>query len=81
MSLKTANYLTIEAVEIHRGYGSESITIPQGTFVKPIEFCYVPKHVRDDMFNHNVYNKDTHIYCYSSYGMYPILRTKIREVN
>lgn len=53
-------------------------TIPAGTFVRPIEYQYVPKHVKeDDRWTRN-FNPETEIYCHTSYGMVPVPRKSIR---
>lgn len=57
----------------------ESKVMPAGTFLRPVELCYVPKHVVDDS-RWSRYDKINDIFCYSSYGFIPIPRKLIRQV-
>jgi hypothetical protein len=58
---------------------SEHKTLKEGTFVKPIEPQYVPKHVKDDPLR-RVYDGTKDTYCYTPYGIFPVPRKSIREV-
>lgn len=73
---RSQNFITQESHSFAQGMYDTKI-IPAGTFVRPIEYCYVPKHVKDDpRWRH--FDQKTEIFCYCSYGMVPILREKIR---
>ena len=71
------DYITIQ--EIKCGDWSSSVTIPVGTFVKPIEAWNLPRHIKvSDDFKR--YNKETHIYVYCSYGFFCVERDAIGSV-
>lgn len=74
----TPNYMTTEDIRLVADWQDEFI-IPAGTFVKPVDLVYVPKHVVDSKYNMH-YNKDEDQFCYSSYGMHIIPNKFIRKV-
>ncbi len=74
--MRTHDCVTTEEIRIHV-LPADTLVIPAGTFVKPIEFHYLPVHVKD---NHKSINKLTEVICYTRYGMIRIDRSKIRRV-
>lgn len=57
------------------GFGN-TINIPSGSFVKPIEDRWVPKHILDDPYRQRQPNE---IYCYTRFGIYPIPKDALEE--
>ncbi len=49
-----------------------------GTFVRPIDLKYVPKHITDDE-RWKYFDKNTDVFCYYSGGIVPIPKALIRE--
>lgn len=74
---RAPNYQITESHTCHSG-PTDTITLPEGSFVRPIELHYVPKHVIEDPQN-RYFNKTTEIFCYCHYGILPIPRRIIRE--
>lgn len=57
----------------------DSKVLKVGSFVKPIDLYYVPKHCfnsRASMY----YDSKRDVFCYTSFGIIPIPKTKIREI-
>lgn len=74
---RTPNYILTEEHTYSLGV-SDYRTLEAGTFVRPIELHYVPKHITEDR-SHREFNKETQIYCYCRYGIVAIPRKIIRE--
>ncbi len=74
---RTPNYIISEAHSYHVG-STDTRTLEAGTFVRPIELPYVPKHVTENPQN-RCFNKETDIYCYCRFGIIPIPRKIVRE--
>lgn len=75
--MKVPEYVLSEDHRIVMPIGHEDITIPAGTFVKPIDKYYVPAHIRNE--RPGIYIAPWEVFCYSRYGIYPIPKSKIRE--
>lgn len=78
--VRTPNYVLSEPF-IYSVYGHgpmDSRTLEAGTFVRPIELYYVPKHVTEDPQNRG-FDKAKEVYCYCHFGIIPIPRKIIRE--
>lgn len=73
--IRTPNYVLSEAHYHHVG-PMDARTLPAGTFVRPIELCYVPKHVTEA---NREFDKEKEVYCYCRYGILPIPKSIIRE--
>ena len=56
----------------------DSKTLEAGTFVRPIELCYVPKHVLEDKRWRGI--GPDFVFAYTRYGIIPILKSRIKEV-
>lgn len=57
---------------------TDTKTLPAGSFVKPIELVYVPKHVvEQDRWRG--FNKAKDVFCYTRLGIVSIPRKIIRE--
>lgn len=74
--LPTPNYVLMEDVKIH-GSGDPQ-TLPAGTFIRPIDIRWVPKHIKDDNL---WFNEKKQVYCYTSLGIIPISLDVIRRAS
>ncbi len=73
---RTPNYILSEPVSFAHG-AYDVKTMAAGTFVRPIEYHYVPKHVKEDeRWKH--FDKLTEVFCHCSYGTVPVPRKSIR---
>ncbi len=54
-----------------------SFVIAAGTFLRPIDFYYVPRHIREE---NKFFNKETEVYCYCYYGILVFPKEVIRKV-
>jgi hypothetical protein len=77
MSERTPNFVTNEPIDINYGKYDTKV-IPVGSFVRPIEYQYVPKHILDDK-RWERFDKETEIFVFTRYGFVPVKRTSIRE--
>lgn len=73
-SLPTPNYIIIQDISLGRGAWSDKI-LKAGSFVRPIDVRYVPKHVLEQ---HVYYNPNFEIFCYTRYGIVPIAKNLMR---
>jgi hypothetical protein len=74
----TPNFAVKEEVKISMGL-YDHITLEAGTFVRPIELKYIPKHVIEDKrWSH--FNNEKEVFCYTPKGILPIDRTKVIKV-
>jgi hypothetical protein len=76
--VKTANWVIEEDVVISFSIQDHK-TVPKGSFVTPVSFEYVPKHVKDDIY-WKPFRKETEVFCYTRYGFIKIEKSKLREV-
>ena len=71
MSLATPNYLTTASINILDGSGGTQ-TLPVGSFVRPIDPYYLPKHIKEKAsgtgFTWGV-NLGTHSWYFTHYGI------------
>lgn len=56
---------------------NDEAALPKGSYVVPIKVQYIPKHVLNA---YPFFNKDMSTFCYTKYGIIPILRSYIDEV-
>lgn len=76
---RTPNYVLCAPFTYWVNNGRDTRTLPEGCFVRPIKLEYVPDHIRDKdgvLF----FDPETHVYCYTHFGIVPIQRSIIREV-
>lgn len=59
--------------------GSESIILTAGSHVKPMNYYYVPKHIKDDD-RYRWFDKNTQVFCYCYMGIIALPRHIIEEV-
>lgn len=75
-SVKVQDYVVYEEHKIMITF-HDVITLPPMTFVKPVELCYVPKHVQERWKDKFDPKKD--VFCYCRLGFLPIPRSVIKE--
>lgn len=83
--MKTPNYVLIEDVQVNLGVASggwnmpaDYKVLPAGSFVRPINYDYVPKHVLEDPKWKN-FNSEKEIFCYTKLGFIAIEKKMLRE--
>ncbi len=70
MTVRTPNYRLLEAHTVSNGPHDQRL-LPAGSYVRPIELRYVPKHVIDDS-RWTWFDGDIEVFCYCSLGIIPI---------
>lgn len=79
MSLPTPNYCLVSEYRIVQGAAVvDAKILPAGTFVRPIDYYYVPLHVREDK-RWAFFDRDKEVFCFTRWGIVPIPRDLIRE--
>lgn len=75
--MKTPDYVLME--DYNTGdYSSEKI-LPAGSFVRPIDYYYLPAHIKESASKS--YLEDTSkVFCYTYYGIKLIEWSKIRKL-
>lgn len=76
--MKTPDYIITEE-HTHRIGPLDERILPKGSFVRPIQYCYLPAHVKNDSQWKDI-NLDTHVFCYTHFGIIAIERKILREV-
>lgn len=76
--MKTPNYVLMEDVSYTKGVYSSGM-LPKGTFVRPVELGYMPKHVVDDE-RWRWFNKEKDVFVYCSIGFIVVPKSSLREV-
>lgn len=68
-------------LKVAHSYGTspDQRTLPAGTFVRPLELHYVPKHCISNPEN-KWFNSETEVFCYTRYGIVVIRKDNIKEV-
>lgn len=78
MSIPTPNYVLMEEYNIN--IDTHDIkTLPQGTFVRPIEYRYVPKHVLDHPL-WKWFNAEREVFVYCRLGIIAVPKKLLRQV-
>lgn len=77
--MKTPDYVLNEEVKIMDSLLNEKV-LPAGSFVKPIEPYYLPKHIKDQTSFH-WFDPRTEAYCYTFYGIVMIPLRSIRRAS
>jgi hypothetical protein len=78
MSIKVSEYVTIQEY-VYKVGAYDSATLPVGTFVKPISYRYVPKHILDDD-RWKYFNSEKETFAYTRYGIIVIPLKIVREL-
>jgi hypothetical protein len=76
--LPTPNFITTEDYRFMKSKWTEQI-LPAGSFVRPIELCWLPKHILD-ADGHKWFNSETEVYAYCSWGIIAIPKKIMRKV-
>lgn len=77
MSGRAPNYRLKNAYKIP-SKDAEAPTLPERTYVRPINFEYVPKHVLDDP-QWRWYSEFEYTFCHTKYGIMPIPTSYLEE--
>jgi hypothetical protein len=79
-SWKTPNYQIEEDHRVVTNPGSyETKLVPKYTFVRPIDYYYVPRHIKEDE-RYRYFNPETEIFCYCPLGIHPFPKKIVRKV-
>ncbi len=79
MSVKTSNWALIEDYSYSQGSGyGDRKTLPAESYVKPVEWKYLPRHITEDGEN-RWHNTETHVFCHTKHGMIPVPRRILKE--
>lgn len=76
--MKTPDYVIMEDALFNFGW-HDTLTIPKGTFARPIQYHYLPKHVQED-HRFKGYSLERFVFCYTIYGVIPIERINLRQI-
>ncbi len=75
--MRVQDYVTIEATSV--SVGADSKRLEAGSFVKPIDIYYVPKHIKEDV-KFLGWNLDKYVFCYTHWGITLLERSNLRTV-
>lgn len=79
MSVRTVNYMLTQEVTVSNDWATKEMKVlPSGSFVSPVHFKYVPKHVLDNPKNKG-FNENTEVFCYTKYGFVIVPKKALRE--
>lgn len=73
---KTPNYVMDKQFVHSLGKGDE-ITIPAGSFIQPLEFRYVPSHIKEE---YSWVDKNHEQFCFTKWGIIPIPKRLLRII-
>ena len=76
MSVKVPNHALTEAYSYAVG-NQDTRTLPQNAYVCPIDPYYLPRHLKESS-EYAFFNAETHVYCYTRYGLIPIPKNIVR---
>lgn len=77
--MATPDYVLVEEYVISTGPG-DPLRLPRGTFVRPIEKQYVPKHILDDP-RYKYFTPETEMFIYCYFGIIVIRKELVRRVD
>jgi hypothetical protein len=78
MTIKTPNYCLTEDCHIPSNDRGDGKVLEAGTWVRPIDPYYIPKHVKEDD-RWPFFDENTQIFCYTRYGIVPLPKRILRE--
>lgn len=78
--MSTPDYCLIEDVQVAEAGGWETKTLKAGTFVRPIDYYYVPKHIKEAVEN-RWFIANLEVFCFTPLGIKLIDKNKFRRVN
>lgn len=76
-SVPTPNYVLTEDFTVYAKFSSNTI-LPAGTFVRPIEVTWLPKHILE-LSEHLWFNPQKEIYVYTSAGIIIVPKDIVRK--
>lgn len=76
-SIPTPNYVLTVAHTIQNG-PYDSFTLPQGSFVRPIDPRYIPQHVLDNP-KYKYFNKEYELFVYTKHGIIVVPKSIVRQ--
>ncbi len=74
---QTPDYILTEDFNCSADFSQTKI-LSAGTFVRPIQFCYVPKHVLESKLG-KFFNPKMEMFCYTRLGIVPIPKNIVRQ--
>jgi hypothetical protein len=77
--LATPDYV-LEEDYSHWINGRDQVLLKAGTFVRPIEFKYLPAEIRKEVGNEFVASMGTILFCYTSVGIISIPKSIVRKL-
>jgi hypothetical protein len=77
--MSTPNYVTKEDFRFMSDSLWNEKVLESGTFVRPIELAYVPKHIRDNPMN-RWFDAEKEVYVYCSFGIIAIPKNIVRKL-
>lgn len=77
--MTTPDYQTTEDIVITKDMWDQKI-MPKGTFVRPISYCYVPKHIID-LPDNRWFQETLETFAYTPMGIKLLPLIKIRKVS
>lgn len=79
-SPRTPNFALSEDYSFAQGVKHYDVkTLPSGSFVRPVNFEYVPNFVLEDP-RWRWFNKDIEVFCYTRFGFLAIPKASLREI-
>ena len=76
--MSTPDHIATEDCSIYTGLGKDPIVIPKGSFVRPIEYKWLPKHVKEDDRWRGIDN-EKYVFVYTKHGIVPVWRSSVRK--
>jgi hypothetical protein len=78
-SVPTPNYLTQEEYSV-KVLGNDKV-LPANSFVRPIEYTYVPKYLKEiEDMPYQRFNPQTEVFCYTHWGIVVLPLKLLRRV-
>lgn len=76
MTVKTNNHALTEAYA-HSAGPHDTIYLPQGSYVSPVDPYYLPRHIKE-LPEYRHMNHDTHTFAYTKFGLIPLPKKIIK---
>jgi hypothetical protein len=77
-SLPTPNYVLMEDTKVILAI--DSVVLPAGSFVRPINIYYLPAHIKANVRLYPV-DLNKFVFCYTHYGITAVPISRIRKVS
>lgn len=75
MSIKTPNYVLVSELIVSIDFRSSKV-LPEGSFVRPIDPRWIPKHIAE---MYPGFDKVNQVFAYTHYGIVVIPKTLMRQ--